>query len=167
MTKLFPKPPGRHFGPVFDLRAQCLSLGFSAPITDPATRGGRRPQWALPAFSPPSLPPSPSLLISLSCGWSLPLRSGQDSVNEVVAVESRGAQAGREEEEAPDVSGSGKDMSKCIWRSLLGAFLVQEHNKMSAPMSFSSFPSFFPPFWFALSVPLHHLFLFPVSHNKL
>ena len=53
-----------------------------------------------------------------------------------------GEQTGREEEGAPDVSRSGKDMSKCMWRSLLGSFFLQEHIKMFAWMSLSSRSSF-------------------------
>lgn len=85
----------RHFGQDFDLRGRCLSLGFSAPITDPtaATRGGRRPQSLLPALS---LCLSLPLYSSHSQGWSLSLRREQDSVNEAVAVESRGRRPGRE-----------------------------------------------------------------------
>lgn len=96
---------------------------------------------------PLSLPLSPSLLILLSSGWSLSLRSEHDSVNEVVAVNSRGEQTGRKKEETPDVGRSGKDMSKCL--SLLGisSFPVEEHNTMFARMSFSSSPSFFIQFF--------------------
>ncbi len=105
-----------------------MFLGFSAPITDltAATRGGRRPQSFLPALNLCS-----SLLShcsSHSCGWSLSLRSEQVSVNEVVAVKGREEQAGREEEEVPDVCRSGKGMFKCMWRALQGTFPVQEHD---------------------------------------
>lgn len=159
MTKLYLEPPGGHFGPVFDLWAQCLSLGFSAPMTDPTTAAATRRRKA------PSVSSScrPSRLLPLSRGWSLSLRSGKGSVNEVVAVESRGVQAGRKE-----------GRKKCqMWADQVRTCLnvngdfcspVQEHNRMSARMSFVLLLAFSS---LLLSFCLHHVSLFPVSHNKL
>ena len=133
MTKLFLKPAGTLDQSLIS-EPRCLSLGFFFffPRSDYWFHSSnKREQGVLSQlFLPsPSVFPSlllPPLLISLPCGWSLSLWTEQDSINRASCwfrAEGSG-QVGRRRRR----SGSGKDMSKCMWRSPPVTLLPQEHN---------------------------------------